>query len=88
MKKDENGASEICARANRARLAREGPGAGKGGWVTERNAHPELRPRVRVEGRVRGGSVAARGRAGGRERMMYAPRACEARGDANSVRLR
>ncbi|KAL1711403.1 hypothetical protein EV715DRAFT_268596 [Schizophyllum commune] len=51
---------------------------GEGG--DEEGTHPELRARVRVNRRVRGGCVAARGRGEG---LICAPRACKARRDAD-----
>ena len=58
----ENGASKIFARANGAPAAGQEAEYEEGERGDEEGAHPELRARVCVDRRVRGGCVAARGR--------------------------
>ena len=83
IKKTKNSASEIFARADGAPAACEGPRTTERGGRDREGSHPELRARIRVDRRVCGGCVAARGRGEG-EGVAYAQRACEAREDAYS----
>ena len=85
-KKVKYGASKNFARADRAPAAREGPGAGKGKAMRRGDSPRATRARSRRQTRPQQLRSSAREGGWGGGGMNCAPRACEARGDASSVR--